>query len=290
MDNYSLPRRIWRIIYPVLMFIGIQLAVSVAAELSMTVALAVRELLRGASNLDTSFFADTIMEFIYENGTLIVLISNAISFAAFLPIWLAIHKRTERYENRNAAGLGFVVAGFFAGFNVVQLLVFGLTDITRFFPSYEEVSEMLSSGSVALQIITVGIAAPVVEEMVFRGILMNRMKWMPTGAAVIIQAVLFSVVHLNLFQSLYAFLAGILLGMVFIKFRSLIMVIIGHISFNLISVVLSEFISDSLVIFVFLFFPIIMVGCGAVLIRYPRAMLQSPGDHSPVAEVPGYGT
>ena len=287
MDNYSLPRRIWRIVYPVLIFVGLQLIIGVAIELGATIVFAVREMLRGTSEFDAAAFMEAVMQFVYNNGTLIVLICNAASFAVFLPIWLTMRKRTARYENSNPVGICIVVIGFFMGFNIVQSLVFGLTNITRFFPAYEEVAEMMTSGSIAIQILAVGISAPVVEELVFRGILLNRMKWLPVWAAVLIQALLFSVVHFNLFQSLYAFLAGILLGMVYVKYRSIIMVILGHVAFNLISVILSELLPDNLAIAVFLVCPLLMVGCGALLIIRPGAA-RLAGDPGQKEEAPDY--
>ena len=271
MDHYSLPRRIWRILYPVLIFVGIQLVIGVAVEFGMAFAVVIREILRGGLGLDMSAVLEDVMGFVLENSTLIVLVCNIASLAVFLPMWLTMRKRSERYKNRNPVDLGIAFIGFFAGFNIVQLLVFGLTDITRFFPAYEEVAEMLTGGSVLMQIITVGLAAPVTEELVFRGILMNRMKWLPVWASVLIQALLFSIVHFNLFQSLYAFLAGILLGLAYIKYRSVILVILGHVAFNLINIVLSEFFTESLAVIVFIAGPLAAVGFGVMLIRRPGA-------------------
>ena len=266
MDSYPLPRRIWRIIYPVLMFIGIQIVVGVVIELMTAVVF-----VEGVSEYGAFRSANPVREFISENTTVIILVCNVITFAVFLPVWLAARNNAQRYKNRDALSLGIVVAGFFAGFNVAQLLVFGLTDITRFFPAYEEVAQTLSGGPVLMQILAVGITAPVVEEMVFRGVIMNRMHWLPAWASVAIQAILFSVVHFNMFQSLYALAAGVLLGMVYLKYRSLILVIVGHVAFNMISVVLSEFLPEKLAVFVFLLCPFVMAGCGALLIMHPRA-------------------
>ena len=267
MDGYSLPRRIWRIIYPVLIFIVMQLFFAVFVGIGAAVVLAVQEALSGASALDEMALVDGTMQFITENTIIVLLVTNIASFAVFLPMWLKTRGRNEPCNNKNPATLLFLIAGFFIGFNVVQMLIFGLTDITRFFPSYEDVAESLSSGSIAMQVIAVGIAAPIVEELLFRGILINRMKWLPVWAAVVIQALLFSAVHMNWFQSLYAFLAGILLGLVYIKFRSIAAVITGHIAFNLSSVLLGEFLSEESAVIVLLLSPVLMVVCAILLIK-----------------------
>ena len=273
MDNYSLPRRIWRIFYPVLIFIGIQIFVGVGIEIVVALATIVNDTLRSTSGADISVFVNTMTRFVYDNGTFLVLVCNLFSFGVFWPIWLTMSKRLERFENSNPVSLGIAIAGFFAGFNIVQLIVFGLTDIMKFFPSYEEVSDMLSSGTVLIQVIAIGFSAPIVEEIVFRGILLNRMKWLPVWAAVLIQALLFGFVHFNLFQSLYAFLAGIMLGLVYVKYKSLVFVIIGHVSYNLSSVLLAEFSTDAAAAAVILISPVIMIVCAVFLLKHVPSRL-----------------
>jgi len=267
MNDYSLPRRIWRILYPPLIFIGIQFIVMFFIAAAIVAAYGVQAAIQGAPSLDLTTLADNLMRFVSEKSIIIVLISNIASFALFLPIWLSTRKHAQPSVNLNPVALGLLVAGFFAGFNIVEMMIFGLTDIMRFFPSYNEVSDLLSGGSLVMQIISVGVAAPVVEELVFRGILISRMRWLPAWAAVLIQAALFGLVHMNLFQGLYAFLAGLLLGWVFVKYRSIIMVIIGHMAYNLTSVLLGEFLDDKMAVFVLPLSAIVAVACIVALIR-----------------------
>jgi len=273
MDNYSFPRRIWRIIYPPIIFIGIQIVITLVFAFLIAIAYGIHAALGGISEYDASAMLNIILKMVNDNTIIVVLACDVVSFSVFLPMFLKAKHRAELRKNRNPLLLAVLIAVFFAGFNIVEMVIFGLTDIMRFFPSYNEVTDLLSSGSLPLQIVAVGIAAPVAEETLFRGLLINRMSWLPAWAAVLIQAALFGLVHMNLFQGLYAFVAGILLGMIYIKYRSLIMVIAGHMAYNLTSILLSEFLTDETSAAVlFLSFAAAVI-CAVLLIRRKAAAL-----------------
>ncbi len=105
----------------------------------------------------------------------------------------------------------------------------------------KQVSQALYSDSLWLQILAVGIAAPIAEELLFRGILYRRMRtWLSIVPASIISLAIFAAVHGNLLQALYAFLLGILLICVYEHFAKLIAPILLHISANLISILASQ--------------------------------------------------
>lgn len=98
------------------------------------------------------------------------------------------------------------------------------------------------------------ILAPIAEEFIFRGITMElslkltKRFWV----ANVIQAVFFGIVHLNLIQGVYAFLLGLLLGVIRRRYDSLIASILGHMMFNfagsiLVGVVFPGDTADSLV-------------------------------------------
>lgn len=58
--------------------------------------------------------------------------------------------------------------------------------------------------------------------------------------ALIIQALLFGIVHLNVIQGLYAFAVGIILGLLIMWSDSLLLPIALHMGMNLSGVILSE--------------------------------------------------
>ncbi len=85
----------------------------------------------------------------------------------------------------------------------------------------------------------VAIIAPIIEESLFRGIIMHGfMKNYKNWYSILISAILFSVYHLNPWQMSYTFFLGLLLGWIMIRSKSLILCIIIH-SLNNLSVLLT---------------------------------------------------
>lgn len=80
------------------------------------------------------------------------------------------------------------------------------------------------------------IAAPMIEELIFRGIFTQALLRYDVRFAVIGSALLFSMMHLNLVQGVPTFLLGLILGYVFVKTKSVKACIFIHFMNNLLSV------------------------------------------------------
>jgi membrane protease YdiL (CAAX protease family) len=75
--------------------------------------------------------------------------------------------------------------------------------------------------------------APIQEEVLIRGVVFYQCeKRISTKAAIIYTAFLWGICHLNLYQFLYAFLTGLIIGYIYSKTRSLFCVIMIHIANN----------------------------------------------------------
>ena len=78
-------------------------------------------------------------------------------------------------------------------------------------------------------ILAVAIIAPIVEETIFRGmILKGFLKHYSVTKSVILSALLFGLIHMNPWQFVTAFAAGIVLGWWYVKTDSIIATIFGH--------------------------------------------------------------
>jgi len=100
-------------------------------------------------------------------------------------------------------------------------------------PEYiEELFAMLTKRDMWTFLI-VGITGPILEEVLFRGIILegflNRYK---PGKAIFWSAFLFGLFHMNPWQFIPAFLIGLLLGYIYMKTRSLLPVIFIHLINN----------------------------------------------------------
>lgn len=110
---------------------------------------------------------------------------------------------------------------------------------------YSEQFAKLAKEPVSLLIMTV-ILAPILEEILFRGIIMKGMlnsKVKPV-TAIIVSAFIFGVVHFNPWQFAGALLLGLVLGLVYYKTKSLLMPILLHAFNNFVSAMMMLY-SDS---------------------------------------------
>ena len=78
------------------------------------------------------------------------------------------------------------------------------------------------------------VAAPIMEELLFRKFLIDRMSKYGQGVAVFMSGLLFGLFHGNLNQFMYAFLIGVLFGFIYVKTRNIIYTIIMHMITNFI--------------------------------------------------------
>lgn len=118
-------------------------------------------------------------------------------------------------------------------------ILISLINIDGILGSYAESSASLYASGVILVVIRTVILAPVVEELIFRGLIFSRIKsYTGFWIAALISAAIFGVYHLNLAQGIYAFLFGILFCLIYRRFENLLACIFMHASANLLSVIL----------------------------------------------------
>ena len=103
------------------------------------------------------------------------------------------------------------------------------------------------SGNTILTFISVVIFAPIVEEIIFRGVIFNEAAKYKGGAfPIIISALLFGLAHMQPIQIVYTFISGLIWAFVYSKTHSLPIVMFLHMLNNLLTFApepLSTFIS-----------------------------------------------
>ena len=104
---------------------------------------------------------------------------------------------------------------------------------------YSELMEPLMNGNMFFIILVVGIVGPIFEEILFRGIIFNRLnRNMNIVVSLILQAIIFGAFHMNLIQGIYTFILGIIIGLTYILLNSIWAPIIVHVVFNSLNFVL----------------------------------------------------
>ncbi len=94
--------------------------------------------------------------------------------------------------------------------------------------------------------LTAVIAAPILEELIFRGIILEGLlrNYNPLKA-IVVTNLLFGIAHMNPWQFVGAFLIGIFISWIYMKTRSIILPVLMHLANNLLSYLLIYFSSES---------------------------------------------
>ncbi len=110
-------------------------------------------------------------------------------------------------------------------------------------PVQTEIDIPLSSfGYYALAVLMIGILPAITEELVFRGIIFNGLKKCGKWTAILLSAVMFSLMHANVPQFPFTFILGVVLGLVMWETGALWLCMILHF-FNNFTVLTSMYIS-----------------------------------------------
>lgn len=101
------------------------------------------------------------------------------------------------------------------------------------FDGYNEIMESVDLSSVWMMLVAV-ILAPIGEEIAFRGMTFKFARKLSGNfwIANIIQALCFGIAHGNIVQGSYAFGMGLVLGLLYKKYNSLIATMLAHLIFN----------------------------------------------------------
>lgn len=97
-----------------------------------------------------------------------------------------------------------------------------------------EAVEAVTQGNIIFVMISVFISAPLVEEFVFRGLMMGFMKkYVNTAVAVVVTALIFAVVHGNILQGIYTFIAALIFSYFRLRGKSFWCAFLAHCGFNM---------------------------------------------------------
>ena len=121
-----------------------------------------------------------------------------------------------------------------------------LEPLLMLFPKeeYQNVTDMVGLGGWA--ILSVVVCAPVLEEILFRGLVFESCRErFGSGAAVLVSALLFGLVHGVPVQIINAFVVGLIFGYVYLRTGSLLSVILLHVVNNGIAYISLAFFGDA---------------------------------------------
>lgn len=223
--------KMWNVIYPILVYYAVSNVVMYLAMLALGV----------TENTYVAFY--TMLQTIATAVAIPIILGyyhkDKLMFTVFQQRMGEAFKHKTTVEKVKNAVLTFV-GGALAG--IVLNNIIGATGLTKVSSGYQEVTIHFFAGNVLFEIIGVGILVPVVEELLYRGVVYARLAdWIGIGKAAVISALIFGGLHFNMVQFLYAFGMGLLLVYFFEKTHSLAGAILGHIGANLVTVLRVEY-------------------------------------------------
>lgn len=194
------------------------------------------------------FSAETLAESMpLSDLTLISLIISNVLALFFGIILMELRKKPFENEvgwhklNKESGLLAHIAAPVSIGFALSILVTMGFAILFSLFPSLNEVFEtytektsVFEEGNSILTFLATVIAAPVAEELIFRGFIYTRLRrafsYVPS---LLITALLFGLVHGTLVHMLYVPLLSIILCIFYDRYRTLWAPILLHFGFNL---------------------------------------------------------
>lgn len=211
-------------------WLGVQIGVMLIYEIFILVA-------------NSGLSAEEATSLLMSKSLEIVIISNVLTILLIAIFFKLIKSSLMEEAMLRPSPRGSVLPTMLMGASAQYVTVVALSVLMLILPKswvevFEENSEMISQGNKAVVFIATVIVAPIVEELLCRGLILNALrKAMPRWFAIVLSSMIFGIMHGNMVQFIYATIIGILFGWIYTKFNSIIIPIFAHMCFNLMSLV-----------------------------------------------------
>jgi len=175
--------------------------------------------------------------------------SFIISIVGYPILIIILLKYYSKYDYNNEfitkTNINFKLYGavflFFLGYWIINY--FTIIQIANMFTNTENFKKFhnaLSISNPLLLLITISIIAPIFEETIYRGIILEGLlKKYNYKIAIFFSALIFSIAHGNIPQSINAFFSGLFIGYLYHKTHSLKLCIFAHILNNSLGIILA---------------------------------------------------
>ncbi|MBE6673492.1 MAG: CPBP family intramembrane metalloprotease [Ruminococcaceae bacterium] len=179
-------------------------------------------------------------DYVYNLTVELTIVSGCISILLFALIF-KIRKTTlteMAYINKMPPRffLSMIVLGISTAYAIAVIL--GLVEMSGIIPeswlqAQDSAYEDVNNSSSLMQFLSVGFMAPLLEEVLFRGLILGSLKKeMHPWLAIVISAVFFGVAHGTPIGIIYATVLGIFMGWIFVKFNSVLPGFLFHMAYN----------------------------------------------------------
>lgn len=246
--NESWLKVFWRMLSPLLIYEGIGLLMQVFFAVGVSVKTMLGSNLADIMASEQAYygFMNQILEAFYSQ-MYYSLIAGAV---VTIPVLCLLMRKDQR--KREAAGVYqpriqvptmvyplvavTAVASCIGGNNII--LSSGLMQVDE---TYQQLTEILYSAPMWFQLLGTGVIVPLCEELIFRGLMYNRLKdYVPVKWALLMSALAFGIGHGNLVQGVYGFALGYMMAYLYERTNKLWVPALFHIVANSVSVLITE--------------------------------------------------
>jgi len=237
-------KNIWKIICYPMLYLGMQVAVSfvyaIALGLFIAIKLGIESAISGGSAQ-----ADNAGQLVYSQINLMIPVVVS-AFGTLLIIFFILRKewKTEKFWSFAGVKISPALLCLSLGIaaNILTICILSMLSVSQQPSPLDD----LFGNSLIVDLLVVAVLAPVLEEIIFRGIVLKRLsKITRRNTAVFLQALIFGIIHLNLLQGVYAFFLAIFIGYIYIWFDSVWYAVLIHVAYNATNILLLYIFGDS---------------------------------------------
>lgn len=198
-------------------------------------------------------------------STVMAAVAGIISLVIFTLIFKKRKENLLKICKFTKVKLGSILFSILAAISLSYIAVSILVVAQNVFKMHSASSAMISASQTSMLGIVCGVVfIPILEEILFRGIIFNELrKNLNIILSIIIQALIFAVAHFSLEQGIYTFLLGVTLAAVYTWTESILSNITIHIVFNIFGSLIVPYImkpkTSSAIIYLILGF-VILIG------------------------------
>lgn len=247
-------------------YFGTQIGVSFVFSILMSTKLTM-EMMETEGTIDAALLSEQLMDRVMDQAMLMTFIAGVLTLLIYWIVFLIRKKKFVKEVGVSVipAKSIFPIALFGISFNIIISVLLSVIPFPQsWMESYVSNSAVINT-TLPAWIATV-IGAPIVEEVVFRGLMYGRLKkGMPAVVAAILASLCFGAAHGTIIWAGYAFILGMICIWTYERYQSLTANILLHMSFNLAGMVLTALAIESQAVTWILFAISVVVGAGALV-------------------------
>lgn len=144
----------------------------------------------------------------------------------FIPLLINDYKKYEKQTNTKINYFYLIILG------VILSLMY---NVFAYYLNFALKTSLFdNSNNIAVTLLSTGILGPIIEELMFRGIIYNELKSKYSNMkSILITTIFFAIIHINIIQILYALIIGFILIFVYEKYYNIKAPIILHMASNI---------------------------------------------------------